>query len=159
MNYSVKIRRAVVYSVSLFMASLSFFSSANSDAQVQLEQQLADHKGKVVYIDFWASWCKPCRKSFPWMNEMKAKYESEGLVILSVNLDAERKFADEFLAEVPANFPVIYDPKGITARKLKVKGMPSSYIVDRSGKIVSAHRGFNAEKKVAFEQELLSLLN
>ncbi|WP_286264425.1 TlpA disulfide reductase family protein [Thalassotalea atypica] len=143
----------------IFSLIIGNTSVANELAQQQLEQHISDNRGKVIYIDFWASWCKPCRKSFPWMNEMKAKYEAQGFVILSVNLDAERQFADEFLAEIPANFKVIYDPKGTTARKLKVKGMPSSYMVNQEGSIVSAHRGFNQKKKVAFEKEIIELLN
>lgn len=137
---------------------LSIALQANENSQDQLEQAIEANQGKVIYIDFWASWCKPCRKSFPWMNDMKAKYESDGLVILSVNLDAEKKFATDFLNEIPATFDVIYDPKGITARKLKVKGMPSSYLIDRSGKLVSRHQGFNDEKKALFEQEIEALL-
>ncbi len=140
------------------LAFISLVSQANEQAQQELEQYLQANQGKVVYIDFWASWCKPCRESFPWMNDMKAKYQSEGLVIVSVNLDAEKKFATEFLMQIPANFDVIYDPKGITARKLKVKGMPSSYLINRQGQIVSRHSGFNDDKKVQFEQEIIKLL-
>lgn len=123
-----------------------------------LNQQLEKEKGKVVYIDFWSSWCIPCRKSFPWMNDLQAKYQAQGLTILSINLDHSRQLADEFLVENPANFPVIYDPKGLIARKYQLKGMPSSYIINRQGKIVSAHVGFNQEKKLAYEQELKALL-
>lgn len=123
-----------------------------------LEQQLTKEQGKVIYIDFWASWCIPCRKSFPWMNDLTAKYKTKGLTIISINLDHSRALADEFLIENPANFPVIYDPKGLIARKYKLKGMPSSFIVNRKGKIVSAHVGFNQEKKLTYEQELKDLL-
>ena len=146
----------VIILLGLLVSKVSF---ANDQAQQELEQHISDNQGKVIYIDFWASWCKPCRKSFPWMNEMKAKYEAQGFVILSVNLDAERKFASEFLAEIPADFTVIYDPKGTTARKLKVKGMPSSYMVNKEGNIVSTHRGFNNDKKISFEKEIIELLS
>ena len=124
-----------------------------------LDQQLKNKIGKVVYVDFWASWCIPCRQSLPWMNNLKAQYQAQGLTIISINLDHSRALADEFLKEVKANFPVIYDPKGLIARKYKLKGMPSSFIVDRTGKIVSAHVGFNQTKKLAYENELQALLN
>ena len=124
-----------------------------------LNQQLKNEIGNVVYVDFWASWCIPCRQSFPWMNNLKAKYQAKGLTIISINLDHSRALADEFLKEVTANFPVIYDPKGLIARKYKLKGMPSSFIVDRTGKIVSAHVGFTQAKSLAYEKELSALLN
>lgn len=132
---------------------------ANSDTVQLLDEQLKIAKGKVVYIDFWASWCIPCRKSFPWLNNLKAKYQQQGLTILSINLDHSRVLADEFLAQIPADFPVIYDPKGLIARKYKLKGMPSSFIVNRQGEIVSAHVGFNQQKKLSYEKEINALLN
>lgn len=132
--------------------------NANLSAIESLEQQLDDAKGKVVYVDFWASWCIPCRKSFPWMNNLTAQYQTQGLVILSINLDHSRILADEFLMQIPANFPVIYDPKGTIAKKYQLKGMPSSFIINRGGQIVSAHVGFNQKKKLAYEQEINTLL-
>jgi len=147
----------------LFSLSFSALSNAESTAQLNVLQNfdklIASHKGKVIYLDFWASWCGPCRKSFPWMNEMHEKHQQQGLIIISVNLDNNKVLADDFLAEVPANFSVFYDPKGKVARKFKLKGMPSSYIIDRTGKMVSAHVGFTESKKIKYEEELIMLLN
>jgi len=147
----------------LFGLSFSALSNTEPAAEVNVLQNfdklIASHKGKVIYLDFWASWCGPCRKSFPWMNNMQEKHEQQGLIIISVNLDNNRALADEFLAEVPANFAVFYDPKGKVARKFKLKGMPSSYIINRSGKMVSAHVGFTESKKIKYEEELKILLN
>lgn len=148
-----------------FIISISYASplwatdDVNSDTVQLLDEQLKIAKGKVVYIDFWASWCIPCRKSFPWLNDLKAKYQQQGLTILSINLDHSRVLADEFLAQIPADFPVIYDPKGLIAKKYKLKGMPSSFIVNRQGEIVSAHVGFNQQKKLSYEKEINALLN
>ena len=69
---------------------------------------LEEYRGKVVMLDFWASWCVPCRRSFPWMNEMQARYGDDGLVIIGVNLDNERREADAFLVEYPADFTIVY---------------------------------------------------
>jgi len=124
-----------------------------------LNKQLENEIGNVVYVDFWASWCIPCRQSFPWLNNLQAQYQRQGLTIISINLDHSRVLADEFLKEIKANFPVIYDPKGLIARKYKLKGMPSSFIIDRTGKIVSAHVGFNQTKQLAYETELQALLS
>lgn len=147
----------------LFCLSFSVISHAETANQVNVQQNfdklISSHKGKVIYLDFWASWCGPCRKSFPWMNDMQEKYLKQGLVIISVNVDNNKGLADEFLAEVPANFKVFYDPKGKVARKFKLKGMPSSYIINRSGKMVSAHVGFTESKKAKYEEELQTLIN
>ncbi len=138
------------------LISINNLSWANSSAQ--LEKQLDKLQGQVVYLDFWASWCGPCRKSFPWMNEMQAKYQDQGFTIVSINVDHDKALAEQFLRENPANFSVIYDPKGEIARQFKLKGMPSSYLINRAGKIVSAHVGFVEKKKPSYEQQLKQLI-
>jgi thiol-disulfide isomerase/thioredoxin len=120
----------------------------------EFEQTMEQHKGKVVYVDFWASWCVPCRKSFPWMNAMQVKYQDQGLVVLSINLDAQATLAEKFLTETPANFDIIYDAKGKLAKKFQLKGMPSSYLFNRQGKLISAHSGFNGKKQLIYQQEI-----
>jgi thiol-disulfide isomerase/thioredoxin len=142
--------------VTLFALLVSPFSF--SDTLSDFEEQIASHKGKVIYVDFWASWCVPCRKSFPWMNEIQAEYADQNFTVLSVNLDAETDLAEKFLQEVPAQFPIFYDPKGKVAKAFKLKGMPSSFIINKAGKIVSTHVGFTEEKKKKYQQEILSLL-
>src|SRR5437899_7990668 len=77
--------------------------------------------GKVVYVDFWASWCAPCRRSFPWMNAMKRLYGGKGLAIVAVNVDKKRADAERFLAETPAEFTVLYDAQGATPAAYAVK--------------------------------------
>lgn len=132
--------------------------AAQSQAEQELQALLNQHQGKVIYVDFWASWCVPCRKSFPWMNDIQQKYQEKGLAVISINVDNDKTYALKFLEEVPANFSIIYDPKGIVARSYKLKGMPSSFIINRQGQLVSSHVGFNQKKKVQYERELLSLL-
>lgn len=132
------------------------------DFKIQTEKfsgQLSDLKNKVIYVDFWASWCSPCRRSFPWMNELLQKYEDQGLVVIAVNVDKEKALADEFLRQVPANFSIIFDQNGEIARTYEVLGMPSSYLIDRSGKIRYVHTGYYQDKQSKYEQELKSLLN
>lgn len=122
--------------------------------QVGLEQ----YRGKVVYLDFWASWCGPCRQSFPWMNSMQATYRDRGLHIVAINVDAKAVDAKKFLAETPAQFEVLYDGAGKTPRAYGVKGMPSSYLIDRQGRIVSVHNGFTSAKAAELEAQLKQLL-
>jgi len=140
--------------------SETLFSSANSLSQSEntLKQALAEHRGKVVYLDFWASWCGPCRKSFPWMNSISKKYQSQGFVVISVNLDADKALAQEFLSKNTANFSVIYDPQGDIAQRFNIRGMPSSLIIDRQGRVQQAHTGFFTKKIKRYEAQLEALL-
>lgn len=130
--------------------SLKDASGANVD--------LAQFKGQVVYLDFWASWCGPCRQSFPWMNDMQAKYGPKGLQVLGVNVDSQSPEAQAFLKDVHAHFRVVFDPQGKTPAAFGVKGMPTSYLIDRQGRVVMSHMGFNragaSEVEHAIQQQL-----
>jgi len=102
------------------------------------------YKGSVVYLDFWASWCGPCKESFPWLNEVARKYPQ--LKVVAINLDKNRSDADEFLKKYPATFEVLFDGPAKSAEKYKVKGMPYSIIFDKDGREVHSHIGFSKEK-------------
>lgn len=134
------------------------YAKAVVSSRAALEQVLAQHKGEVVYLDFWASWCGPCRKSFPWMNKIVAKYKQQGFSVVSVNLDTNKALATKFLDETPADFTVIYDPKGKIARHFKIQGMPSSMLIGKDGKIKSRHTGFYTKKISQYQQEIEQLL-
>ncbi|OBT05587.1 redoxin [Shewanella sp. UCD-FRSSP16_17] len=128
--------------------------------QNELGEQVSlnEFEGKVVYVDFWSSWCGPCRKSFPWMNQMHAKYQQQGLAVVAINLDVELSLAQQFLQGFPAEFAVRYDPDSEVARLFALKGMPSSFIFNRQGELVQQHTGFNLDKLEQYEQELVELL-
>lgn len=119
----------------------------------------ASVKGKLVYVDFWASWCVPCKQSFPWMNEMQAKYGDRGLHVLAINVDAKQADADKFLAQVPAKFQVAFDPTGQTPKQFAVKAMPSSYLVDGDGRVVYVHAGFRESDQKAMEAAIVAALD
>lgn len=116
--------------------------------------KLADLKGRIVYVDFWASWCAPCKQSFPWMNEMQAKYGPKGLTIVGVNVDKKREDADKFLATTPAKFTVAYDTAGQVAQAYQPKGMPTSFLIDANGVVRAVHVGFRDKDKEELEREL-----
>jgi cytochrome c biogenesis protein CcmG, thiol:disulfide interchange protein DsbE len=120
--------------------------------------KLSNTSGSLVYVDFWASWCGPCKQSFPWMNAMQDKYRSQGLQIVGVNVDAKSEDAKKFLAQTPAHFTVAFDPKGVNPMKYGVKGMPSSFLIGRDGKIIFQHLGFNAADRDILEKEIKSAL-
>ncbi len=115
-------------------------------------------RGRVVYVDFWASWCGPCRRSFPWMNEMQNRYRDRGFTIVAVNVDKKRADADRFLQANAARFAVVYDPEGKAPLAYDVAGMPSSYLIDRNGKVVAVEAGFLDERAAAREGAIRSLL-
>ncbi len=117
-------------------------------------QTLSALRGKIVYVDFWASWCVPCRESFPWMNDLQKKYADRDLVVLAVNLDAKRPDADAFLARYSAQFRVVFDADGGSAKEFGVKAMPTSFLVGRDGVLLYEHRGFRSSQTGQVEAEI-----
>ena len=120
--------------------------------------KLSDYRGQVVYLDFWASWCQPCRNSFEWMNNLQSIYGKKGLKVIAINLDESRDKANEFLKQVPANFAVAFDPVASTAESYNLKAMPSSFIIDANGKMVYANHGFRGKDIEKLEEKIRSAL-
>ncbi|MDF1692900.1 MAG: TlpA disulfide reductase family protein [Zhongshania sp.] len=118
---------------------------------------IADYQGKVVYVDFWASWCGPCRASFPFMNDLVKDY-GDNLAVVTVNLDESREDADQFLTEFPANFAVIYDPDGGLAKQYGVRGMPNSFLFNQRGELVHRHDGFTAKDPQIIREQINNTL-
>lgn len=136
-------------------------SALGKDATVSLsaitsslgpEQSL---EGKVVYVDFWASWCQPCRMSFPWLKDLSARYGERGLQVVTINLDKERPAAEKFLNELKVDLKVIYDSDGKLAKQFQVDAMPTSFVFARDGSLKDRHRGFHEDDR----SELDSLIN
>ena len=152
-----------LFSFTLCFSSLSFAEQGqalpiSSVAGQEQTIEFKEYTGKVILIDFWASWCGPCRQSFPWMNDMQAKYNAQGFEVISINLDSETEDALNFLKEIPANFTLGFDPEGITAEKMEVAAMPMSYLIDRQGMIRQRMIGFNSTKKAEHEAHIRTLL-
>lgn len=144
-----------------FLGSSNTFATQAPDFKLEGQQQqikLSEYRGKIVYLDFWASWCQPCRKSFTWMNKMQALYGDQDFTVIAINLDESREKANKFLQQIPANFDVAFDPKGRTAEAYKVKAMPSSYLVDKNGELVHANLGFRGNDEDKLELKIRELI-
>ena len=136
-------------------AALALLGSAHALADVDLTA----FRGRVVYLDFWASWCAPCRQSFPWMQSLKDAYEVQGLSVIAVNLDRNRSDAERFLAQWHTNLDVRFDPEAQAAETFRVKGMPTSVLIDRHGVARFTHVGFRPVDGAVYEAQVRQLLS
>lgn len=151
---------------------ISLLAASNSHAAVKvgdsfpdlssfkLEGKVPDGlKGKVVMVDFWASWCGPCKQSFPAMEELHKRYGEKGLVIVAINVDEKRGDMEDFLKKNAATFAVVRDAGQKLVEQAGIATMPSSFLIDRDGKVRFVHTGFKgAETKKKYEEEIQSLI-
>ena len=133
-------------------------SPAADGTAVPAELDLTPWKGRVVLVDFWASWCGPCQESFPWMGEISERYGERGLTIVAVNLDQDPEAAEAFLAVFPAGFHHISDPEGKIAEAFGISVMPSSVLFDRDGNPVYIHEGFHPRQTQEYEKRIVALI-
>ncbi len=138
-------------------AALALLLAAAMPAMAE-DFSLAAYKGKVVYLDFWASWCTPCKLSFPWMNDLQRMYAPKGLVVIAVNVDRDRAAAGQFLHDTPASFPVLYDPEGKIAGHFDVRDMPTSVLIGRDGAVHYVHQGFTPSHEGEYVSHVAALL-
>lgn len=120
--------------------------------------RLADFKGRVVLLDFWASWCVPCRVSFPAVDALHKELGSRGFAAVAINVDEQRKNADSFLEVRPHTMPVVFDPKGRAAEAYALAAMPSALILDRTGHVRFRHMGYTEKTIAQYRTEVLQLL-
>ena len=145
---------AVLLSLALSAAAQQVGSAAPAVVGVDA----AALKGKVVVVDFWASWCAPCKRSFPWWNEMQAKYGARGLHIVAVNVDRQRADADAFLARQSPHFALAFDAEGETPKRFEVKAMPTSVLIGTDGRVLLRHEGFKDDDRAALEAAIVAAL-
>lgn len=118
----------------------------------------AELGGKVVYVDFWASWCGPCRASFPVLDKLYARHKDKGFVVIGINQDDNPADAGRFLARIPVSFPLVADPGHRLAGDFEVKGMPSAVLIDRQGIVRHVHRGFRSGDEQEISARIETLL-
>jgi len=141
--------RIVAIAAALALALPAFAGPAGSPApQFTLaarsgeDVSLAQYKGRVVMLNFWASWCGPCRQEMPLLESVYKKYGKMGFTLLGVNLEPDSQAANEWLKQTPVSFPILYDKDSKVSKLYDVAGMPSTVIIDRSGKLRMLHRGY-----------------
>ena len=157
MKYRVQILLLFLLALAIFTSTLSGGSAARPSIDFNLPTRsgkvsLDSLRGKVVLVDFWASWCAPCRQSFPWMKDLYNRYSAKGFVIVAINLDKEKELADSFLNDFNVPFMIAFDPSGKTAEAFNVQAMPSSFLVGPTGAILYSHLGFDPKKTGEMEK-------
>lgn len=139
-----------------FICSLALLSFADAGAET-LPAPLQPYAGQILYVDFWASWCGPCAQSFPWLNQMQAKY-GDRLTIVGVDVDTDTVAARAFLQRNPAQFGIVEDPRGELAEHYQIKGMPSAVVLDASGRVIHQHSGFRSAQEPEYESAIRAAL-
>jgi thiol-disulfide isomerase/thioredoxin len=135
------------------MAPVFNLPSRNGD-NVSLDQL----KGKVVMLNFWASWCGPCRQEMPLLEQMHKRYSSLGFTLVGVNVEANTKDAERWLAETPVSFPVVFDRDSKVSKLYDVSAMPSTVFIDRKGNVRYLHRGYKAGDEGEYLNQIRALL-
>ena len=131
-----------------------FTLSAHSGPNVSLAQ----YHGQVVMINFWASWCGPCRQEMPLLESIYKKYNKLGFTLLGVNVEPDSKAADDWLQATPVTFPILYDKESKVSKLYEVAGMPSTVIIDRSGKLRVLHQGYKPGDENEYLDSIRSLI-
>ena len=119
---------------------------------------LSQYKGQVVMLNFWASWCGPCKTEMPLLENIYKKYNRMGFTLIGVNVEPDSKDADAWLKQTPVSFPVIYDKDSKVSKLYDVSGMPSTVIIDRKGNIRLLHRGYKPGDENEYQDSIRSLI-
>ena len=148
-------RRSIVIGSAAVLATTALARAQGAPA----EFDAAAYRGRVLYLDFWASWCGPCQQSFPYMAHLVASCDANKFALLAVNVDHDRASADAFLRRFNARVPVIYDPNGAIAARYRIRAMPTSLLLGRDGRVRYVHDGFVADQIATYDNQIAELLH
>lgn len=121
--------------------------------------RLSELRGQVVMINFWASWCGPCRQEMPILDALHKRYAKAGFSVLGVNVEQDSGLADQLLKDIPVSFPVLYDPDSVVSKLYAVDAMPSTVMVDRDGRMRYLHRGYKPGYEDDYRDQIVELLS
>ena len=119
---------------------------------------LADLKGQIVLLNFWASWCGPCRQEMPILEQLNRQYHAKGVTLLGVNVEPDSAAAVNWLKATPVTFPILFDTDSKVSQLYEVAGMPNTVIIDRKGVVRYIHRGYNAGAENEYLNQIRSLI-
>ena len=120
--------------------------------------RLSEHRGEVVMINFWATWCGPCREEMPLLNRLHEKYRKAGFTLLGVNVDDKPQAAKDMARQLGIGFPVLFDSDKQLSRRYDIDAMPSTLLIDRDGKVRYIHRGYRPGDETRYEEKIKELL-
>ena len=120
--------------------------------------RLSEYRGQVVLLNFWASWCGPCRQEMPELDVLHQKYEGLGFTVFGVNVEQDRKMADKILRDIPVTFPILFDDQNAVSELYDVDAMPVTVLVDRNGDIRFMHRGYKPGYEIEYEAQVRQLV-
>jgi peroxiredoxin len=120
--------------------------------------RIADYRGQVVLLNFWASWCGPCRKEMPILEQMHKQYKSKGFTMVGVNVEPDSSEALGFLKATPVSFPILFDKDSKVSKLYAVRGMPNTVILDRKGNVRYVHRGYKPGEENEYLNQIRALI-
>lgn len=162
-----KLLRSLVVAVGLFglftlPASATSISGNAPDFTLHSRSgkniRLSDYRGQVVLLNFWASWCGPCRQEMPRLETLYRRYKQLGFVILGVNVDSDSTKANNYLRDIKVTFPILYDTQNAVAKSFNVNAMPTTVIIDRNGKKRFLHQGYEPGYVQEYRKEVIQLM-
>ena len=163
MNFLKRIHIIFLFSSLLCVQSLqakNILAPELNAVNLAAEQiDLKDYRGKVVYLDFWASWCPPCAQSFPHINALYNELKSQGFEVIAVSLDQEKADMDHFLKKYPVDFIIGWDQQGVSPERFHVETMPTGYLIDKKGILRARFRGFHDGSEDKIKRKTLLLLS
>ena len=120
--------------------------------------RLSEQRGQVVMINFWASWCGPCRQEMPHLEALSKEFADYGFTLLGINVDEKREQADKLLAQIPVTFPILFDPASEVSRLYKVDAMPTTILIDRDGNLRHLHRAYRPGFENLYRDQIKALV-
>ena len=120
--------------------------------------RLSDYRGQVLLINFWASWCGPCRQEMPLLEDLYKRYNKLGFTILGVNVDTDSTKANNYLRDISVTFPIMYDTTNTVSKSYNVNAMPTTVIVDKNGNMRFLHQGYKPGYEKDYKKQVVQLI-